>query len=157
MSANDVQIGGAHYRSEEGEQHWDRMYRLYGRGYFVGCSTKYIERYHLKNGKEDLEKAIHFLQKLIELEYPEAIRPVKCSLDSESFGDILKELDAMAIEVAGIPDHLKEFVPTERQKEVAAKFEDLRLKQQEAISPMLAKFMMDSGEPLPHGYVNQDK
>ncbi len=147
MSANDVQIGGAHYRSEEGEQHWDRMYRLYGRGYFVGCSTKYIERYHLKNGKEDLEKAIHFIQKLIELEYPKV----------EPISDILKELDTMAREVAGIPDHLKEFVPTDRQKEVAAKFEDLRIKQQEAISPMLTKFMMDSGEPLPQGYVNQDK
>jgi hypothetical protein len=45
------------------------MWRLYGRGYFVGCATKYVERYHLKNGKQDLEKAMHFLQKLIELEY----------------------------------------------------------------------------------------
>lgn len=68
MSANDRQVGGDHY-SKEGEQHWDRMYRLYGRGYFVGCATKYIERYHLKNGKQDLEKAIHFIEKLIELEY----------------------------------------------------------------------------------------
>ena len=69
MSANDKQIAGNHYQTE-GEQHWDRQYRLYGRGYFVGCATKYIERYHLKNGKQDLEKAIHFIEKLIELEYP---------------------------------------------------------------------------------------
>jgi len=71
MSANDKQVGGDHY-VKTGEQHWDRMWRLYGRGYFIGCATKYAERYHLKNGKQDLEKAIHFLQKLIELEYPEA-------------------------------------------------------------------------------------
>jgi hypothetical protein len=70
MSANDKQVGGDHY-VKTGEQHWDRMWRLYGRGYFIGCATKYAERYHLKNGKQDLEKAVHFLQKLIELEYPE--------------------------------------------------------------------------------------
>jgi hypothetical protein len=37
----------------------------------VGCATKYIERAHLKNGRPDLEKAIHFIEKLMELEYPE--------------------------------------------------------------------------------------
>lgn len=75
MSANDKQVGGDHYRKVPGEQHWDRIYRLYGRGYFVGCATKYAERYYEKNGKEDLEKAVHFLQKLIELEYPEKPKP----------------------------------------------------------------------------------
>jgi hypothetical protein len=34
----------------------------------VGCITKYVERYPKKKGIEDLEKAQHFLQKLIELE-----------------------------------------------------------------------------------------
>lgn len=69
MAANDTQIAGTHYRTDSGgEQHWDRQWRLYGRGYFVGCATKYIERYHLKNGVEDLKKARHFLDKLIELE-----------------------------------------------------------------------------------------
>jgi len=71
-TANDRQVGGAHYLKGEGEEHWDRMYRLYGRGYFVGSATKYIERYHMKNGKQDLEKAIHFIEKLVELEYPTA-------------------------------------------------------------------------------------
>jgi hypothetical protein len=70
MSANDKQIGGEHY-NKNGEQHWDRMWRLYGRGYFIGCATKYAERYHLKNGIQDLEKSVHFLQKLIELETQE--------------------------------------------------------------------------------------
>jgi hypothetical protein len=69
MSANDRQVGGQHYK-KGGEQHWDRIYRLYGRGYFVGCATKYLERYQDKNGREDLEKAIHFIEKLLELEYP---------------------------------------------------------------------------------------
>ena len=60
--------GGDHYHKVAGEQHWDRVWRLYGRGYFVGCATKYLERYHLKNGVEDLKKAVHFIEKLIELE-----------------------------------------------------------------------------------------
>lgn len=75
MPANDIQVGGGHYKATEGEQHWDRMYRLYGRGYFVGCITKYVERYRLKNGEEDLRKARHFLDKLIELEYPDEGKP----------------------------------------------------------------------------------
>ena len=69
MSANDTQVGGDHYKlGGKGEEHWDRVWRMHGRGYFVGCITKYVERYHLKNGLQDLQKARHFLDKLIELE-----------------------------------------------------------------------------------------
>lgn len=70
MSANDRQVGGTHYKdaAHGGEEHWDRIWRAYGAGYFVGCITKYVERYQLKNGVQDLEKARHFLDKLIELE-----------------------------------------------------------------------------------------
>lgn len=71
----DKQVGGDHYRKVKGEQHWDRVYRLFGPGYFIGCATKYIERYKEKNGKEDLEKAVHFINKLIELEYPPDLGP----------------------------------------------------------------------------------
>lgn len=67
MAANDRQVGGEHYKTG-GEEHWDRVWRLYGRGYFIGCITKYVERYQNKNGVQDLNKAAHFLQKLIELE-----------------------------------------------------------------------------------------
>ena len=70
MSANDKQVGGTHYKKDgTGEEHWDRVWRMYGRGYFIGCATKYLERYQDKNGKQDLDKAIHFIEKLRELEY----------------------------------------------------------------------------------------
>lgn len=65
--ANDRQVGGTHYKTG-GEEHWDRIYRLFGPGYFIGCATKYIERHLNKGGIEDLRKAQHFLEKLIELE-----------------------------------------------------------------------------------------
>jgi hypothetical protein len=72
MSANSVQVGGNHYQQKDGgEQHWDRIWRLHGAGYFVGCITKYVERYQDKNGIQDLQKAQHFLTKLIELESAE--------------------------------------------------------------------------------------
>lgn len=68
-SANDRMVGGTHYKAKSGEEeHWDRVYRLYGPGYFVGNITKYVERYHKKDGVKDLEKAAHYVQKLIELE-----------------------------------------------------------------------------------------
>lgn len=70
-STNERQVGGDHYRqtgAHPGEQHWDRMWRLHGRGYFIGQITRYIERYYLKNGLEDLAKAEHYIAKLKELE-----------------------------------------------------------------------------------------
>jgi hypothetical protein len=66
--ANERQIGGDHYRVKEGEQHWDRIFRLFGPGYMIGQTTKYVERYQKKGGLSDLRKAQHFLDKLIELE-----------------------------------------------------------------------------------------
>ena len=83
-SANSKQVGGTHY-AKDGEQHWDRMWRLYGRGYFVGCATKYLERYHLKNGVQDLEKAKHFIEKLIELEQAAEKRMAAEALLSDPF------------------------------------------------------------------------
>jgi len=69
MSANERQEGGDHYKTKEGEEeHWDRQFRMFGSGYFVGSITKYVERYEKKNGIEDLKKARHFIDKLIELE-----------------------------------------------------------------------------------------
>lgn len=69
MSANKTQIGGSHYKSDgDSEEHWDRVDRL-GLNYFQACATKYIERCYLKdNAVQDLQKAAHFIQKLIELE-----------------------------------------------------------------------------------------
>lgn len=79
--ANQEQIGGGHYKVG-GEEHWDRQYRLYGHAYFVGCITKYVERFHKKNGVEDLLKAKHFLEKLIELERRENPVPVPVPVEN---------------------------------------------------------------------------
>lgn len=71
-NANDRQVAGNHYREiaekAGAPQHWDLMWALYGEAWFVGCITKYVLRYKKKNGVEDLKKAQHYLEKLIELE-----------------------------------------------------------------------------------------
>ncbi len=145
MSANEKQVAGNHYRSSI--QHWDYVVAN-DLDYFQAQITKYVTRWKKKNGLVDLEKAKHFLEKYIELQQP------KEHLDKS---DIIQELNSMAREVTGIPDHLKEVAEeTERQKVVAEKFADLRKKQQESLSPMLKKYLEDNGEPLPNGYVNQD-
>ena len=91
MSANDKQVAGTHYQTD-GEQHWDRIWRLYGRGYFIGCATKYLERYHLKNGVQDLEKAKHFIEKLIELE---TAADRRAALVGQGFADPKGDDDAL--------------------------------------------------------------
>lgn len=62
---NDRQVGGNHYK-KGGEEHWDRVARL-GLDYFQAQVTKYVERCWEKLGIEDLEKALHFLEKYIKL------------------------------------------------------------------------------------------
>lgn len=63
-SANERQIGGDHYAGKY--QHWD-LIEKHGIGYLEGCATKYIQRWRKKNGRQDLEKAVHYIDKLIEL------------------------------------------------------------------------------------------
>lgn len=74
MGANDEQVGGAHYNKPI--QHWDYVVAQ-GLGYFEGQITKYVSRWRDKNGLEDLRKARHFLDKLIEVEQTKASCPVK--------------------------------------------------------------------------------
>jgi hypothetical protein len=62
--ANDRQVGGTHYAGRV--QHWD-MVDMFQLDYFQGQITKYVMRWHKKNGLEDLLKARHFLDKYIEL------------------------------------------------------------------------------------------
>jgi hypothetical protein len=61
MSANDKQIGGAHYQKAE-YQHWDWVCDI-ELHYLLACATKYVTRWRDKNGVQDLDKAIHYLEK----------------------------------------------------------------------------------------------
>lgn len=65
-SVNDIQIGGDHYKQFKGMEPWD-VITGWNLGYLDGTALKYIARWKHKNGIQDLEKAIHFLQKAIEV------------------------------------------------------------------------------------------
>ncbi len=67
MSANERQVGGAHYQKGGSYQHWDLMADTVGIGYHMANATKYLGRWRDKNGLEDVRKAGHYVQKCIEL------------------------------------------------------------------------------------------
>jgi hypothetical protein len=66
MNANDIQISGNHYKDKP-IQPWDFI-AANGLGYFEGNVVKYVSRWKEKNGLDDLKKARHYLDKLIELQ-----------------------------------------------------------------------------------------
>lgn len=66
MSANDVQIAGNHYKQHTYET-WDVILD-WGLGYLDGNAVKYLSRWRHKGGVQDLKKAAHYIQKLIEVE-----------------------------------------------------------------------------------------
>lgn len=65
-TVNAVQIGGAHYKVK-GIQPWDYI-AANGLGFFDGNAVKYLTRWREKGGVEDLKKARHYIDKLIEME-----------------------------------------------------------------------------------------
>jgi hypothetical protein len=64
--ANERQPGGMHYIKYGNLQPWDVTAR-FGLGFFDGNAVKYLLRWKDKGGVEDLEKAKHYIDKLIEL------------------------------------------------------------------------------------------
>lgn len=63
------QIGGKHYKSLKIQP--VEFIVANNIPYIEGCVIKYVCRHKDKNKKEDILKAIHYLNLLIELEYPE--------------------------------------------------------------------------------------
>jgi hypothetical protein len=70
MTANENQVGGNHYRLKT-IQPWDFI-AANDLGFFEGNIVKYVSRWRSKGGVEDLRKARHYLDKLIELQVSQA-------------------------------------------------------------------------------------
>lgn len=66
MKANEHQIGGNHYASNQ-IQPWDFIIAN-NLGYLEGNIIKYTTRWRKKGGVDDLRKVIHYAEKLIEVE-----------------------------------------------------------------------------------------
>ena len=92
MAANDTQIGGNHYKATDEQlarakccglpkvpEPWDFSY-IRGHNNLQTGIIKYVDRYNHNRGLEDLEKAKHYLEKLIEIEKAKKPMPVKDAL-----------------------------------------------------------------------------
>lgn len=86
--ANKTQVGGSHYHKAQ-IQHWD-FAASQNFDYFQGQVTKYVTRWKEKNGLQDLEKAMHFLQKYIEVEKSKAL-PKAVDIDLNKAMDHLRQ------------------------------------------------------------------
>ena len=65
MGVNDIQIAGSHYK-DKAIQPWDYIVQN-DIPYLEGNVIKYVSRWRDKGGVADLEKARHYLDKLIEV------------------------------------------------------------------------------------------
>lgn len=65
--ANDKQISGTHYKQFKGYEPWDVII-AWNLDYLTGSAVKYLARWKHKGGVDDIKKAIHFLEKLVEEE-----------------------------------------------------------------------------------------
>lgn len=98
ISANDRQVGGTHYKKGS-IQHWDLVHAL-GLHYLQGCATKYVTRWKEKNGAQDLEKALHYIDKIIELDLPS---PTMRAAEHELLTEFIAEMsEAERLAILGI-------------------------------------------------------
>ena len=71
MKASNNQIGGTHYKDMGDYQPWDVLQHWLTpeeyRGYQKGVAIAYLARERAKGGDQDLRKALHHLQKMVEV------------------------------------------------------------------------------------------
>jgi hypothetical protein len=72
MKADDIQVGGDHYK-KMGMQPWDVMESVLTHTEFVGFLKGNVIKYSLRNGckqnsTDDVEKAMHYAAKLKEVQ-----------------------------------------------------------------------------------------
>ena len=73
MTASKRQVGGSHYRDLQIQpSYFCHINKL---GWLESNAIKYVCRHAAKHGRQDIEKAIHYLQLLLEWEYGEAAPP----------------------------------------------------------------------------------
>jgi len=99
MGVNDKQVGGNHYNQVK-VQHWDLVIEN-DLPYLPAQISKYVTRWKKKHGSQDIEKSIHYLEKLqtsLEngvLKYPTQERvPIKLEefAEENKIGDIEKTI-----------------------------------------------------------------
>lgn len=65
-TASAKQVGGTHY---DGDLQPIDVIDAWDLDFYEGSALKYLARHRKKNGREDIEKAIHYLELLLERQY----------------------------------------------------------------------------------------
>lgn len=82
MTASNTQVGGSHYKDMGDFQPWDVLKHWLTpeeyRGYQKGVAIAYLARERAKGGDQDIAKAAHHLQKLLEVSQAPAEAPADC-------------------------------------------------------------------------------
>lgn len=74
MKATDKQVGGSHYKDLSIQP--VQYIHANGLSFLEGNVVKYITRHKTKNGRADVEKALHYCQLILELVYGGVPEPV---------------------------------------------------------------------------------
>jgi hypothetical protein len=64
MKASERQVAGTHYKDMPIQP--GQFVRANNLGWYEGNAVKYICRHKAKNGRQDIEKAIHYLELVLE-------------------------------------------------------------------------------------------
>ena len=87
MKPYDKQIGGTHYQKFKIQP--SKFVIENELLYPEGCVIKYILRHRLKGKRQDLEKAIHFIEMIIERDYSEKKKLKKVDSSYKPIGEEL--------------------------------------------------------------------
>lgn len=74
MKANDKQVGGSHYNART--QTWDYIVDN-GLNFLSGSIVAYLARWERKGNQQDLDKAEHYMQKLMECVREGRLKPAR--------------------------------------------------------------------------------
>jgi hypothetical protein len=100
MGANSKQVGGTHYK-DKAVQPWDAMEAWLSpiefQGFLRGNAIKYLSRNH----PNDLDKAVHYLEKLREVLHKgqDGVRLEPVPVFPMSQAEILREMNSKCAEV----------------------------------------------------------
>src|ERR1700690_1404058 len=100
MRPNDYQVGGEHYGGSN-FQHWDWVVEN-NLGYVEGQITKYLSRWRRKGLKQDLEKAAHYADKLVECASQRLAVKLRRLFGSQTFPDFTCKHLAVMQETYGL-------------------------------------------------------
>lgn len=88
MSTFDKQVGGDHYQKFAIQPTVFLQANADMLGWCESNAIKYACRHKFKNGRQDIEKAIHYLEMILEKEYPEDARASGCIIEVVDFEEV---------------------------------------------------------------------